>query len=194
MKAQKKENTYVARRYQAPDGAEMLGYAAVSYLDNLVSHQVIPIFKKYGYRFEDFAPDKWYSLQFFYDIAAEANPTQDYMLDVATGKSAANLLLESITDPDATSFIEIYMNSVYTKIYRNLPDGYGLRFKKLAEGHYQITNNTAGANAGVYGFLWESLRRLTENHFTIEVVEGSDIMSESPVTFEVTFTQPSISQ
>lgn len=179
---------YVAQRYVAPEGAEVLGMALVGYFDNLASHQLDPVLERYGFSKETFDPQGWYPMQTMFDLVVEANPHDDHTVAVALGKAVAETMLFVLDVPDTTRFIETYIQLPHEQFHRNIPEGYGYLVTKLDEGHYYLKNNTPHSTSGFYGYLWEALRRLTDGKFTLRLLDSSDFVTDRPATFEVMFT------
>lgn len=180
---------YVAKRYVAPEGAEVLGQAIVGYFDNLTSYQLDPVIERYGLNAEAFDPQAWYPMQVLFDVVAEANPDNDYTVGVALGKAVGESILRMLDIPDATSFLETYIHVVPSQVHRNLPEGYGFNITKIDEGHYWVMNNTPHSTSGVYGYLWEVMRNLVPSgDFIVQLVNNSDFIADVPATIEVKFS------
>lgn len=190
-KAKKKKKTaYVAQRFVAPEGAEVLGASAAVFFDNLASHQLDPVLAKHGFTQESFDPQAWYPLQFLLDLADEANPNDDHVIGVALGKALAQRLINMLNVPDAQTFVEVSLNQVQEVVNRNIPEEFGYQITKIDEGHYLVHNNTPFSNNGIYGYLWEAMRILvgTEGTFSVRLTEDTDFDAATPATFEVTFS------
>lgn len=127
------------RKYVAPEGLEVAGVTALSYIDNIASDSYQPLIEKHG--LENLEEEKWYPLQpffnFFNEIVEMQGTTQPF---VAMGMKIAD---HSIFPPEMigqeVSMVQIIegWQDHYAVNHRGA-DLIPVKSQKVADRHYQL--------------------------------------------------------
>ncbi|MEL6309328.1 MAG: hypothetical protein AAFN11_18510 [Chloroflexota bacterium] len=178
--------SYKAESFVAPEGSEIIGLAVRANFTNLVPEIWNPILEKYDLKASDIDDNAWYPYQLALDLTRQvANQPGGQSALVANGKSIAeNLNTDEIKDIE--DFLTVWMERIVKSALRNIPDDMGYIVEKVDDQHFRVASNIPADNDTIYGYMWESCRRLVKarEKFTVRPVSGYPGNKERAV-FEV---------
>jgi len=180
--------TYSSNPFTAPEGSEIIGLAVRANFTNLVPEVWNPILEKYDLKESDIDDNAWYPYQLALDLTREVAMQQGGTSAlVANGKSLAQSL-NTDEIKDVEEFLTVWMERIVKSALRNIPDDMGYVITKLGDKHFRVASNMPADNDTIYGYMWESCRRLMKENeiFTVRPVSGYPGNKESAV-FEVTW-------
>lgn len=162
---------YKAIQMQAPEGAEVMGAAILSWFDNLEMSVIQPILSKHGLKVDDVKPDGWYPFAIFNDIYREVYESAGGKTAlIAVGKASARLVVKAEDYPGGLEqFITERLPKDTRSFVRNVPEDYGFFVEKVGEHTFHATNNTNIPNDLMFGYLWETSRilKVVDRHFVV---------------------------
>jgi hypothetical protein len=149
------------RHFTAPPTIEVAGYMTGVFVDNLQSHETLPVFEKYGLINLD--PASWYPTAKFMDAMNEivngGNLTSNFVaIGMEVGKTVP--LPPEMPNPTLGEVLQIW-EGMYYAVHRGHKNGDmgHIAVEKVSPTHYSITLTDLYPDDFSYGIIYGYARR-----------------------------------
>lgn len=159
-----------SRTYTCEPGTEVSGYVMNATVNNLQSHQFLPLLEKYG--IDEIDPEQWYPLEvllsIFNDMGRRGGEWSNFVA-LGMGIARSSVMPPSLDGPDLSKMLELW-DEHYQINHRNgeITHAYP---SKIADQHYQIRldrDHTYPFDL-VYGLVWGTAQIMLPDEVDFEV-------------------------